>query len=88
MIVDSALDIQDVKIEGQKAQWDLGAKFEPYGNPLSIQVPNKQGDGVLLEIAMSTTRDCTALQWMTPAQTSNKKHPYMCKLFDISSVIW
>ncbi|GAB7340063.1 hypothetical protein MBLNU457_6559t2 [Dothideomycetes sp. NU457] len=60
----SALDIQNVKIEGQQAHWDLGAKFGPYGNPLSIQVPNKQGDGVLLD-------------WMSPAQTSNKKHPYM-----------
>lgn len=52
-IVNSALDIQDVRIEGQRAQWDLGAKFEPYGNPLSIQVPNKQGDGVLLDVRVA-----------------------------------
>ena len=30
---------------------------------------------------MTTTSDCTALQWLTPEQTSNHKHPYMCRLF-------
>lgn len=30
------------------------------------------------QISVKTTDKCTALQWLTPAQTSNKKHPYMC----------
>ncbi|TKA81783.1 Leukotriene A-4 hydrolase [Friedmanniomyces simplex] len=30
-----------------------------------------------VEPYVATTKDCTALQWLTPAQTSNKKHPYM-----------
>ncbi len=30
-----------------------------------------------LSIDVATTKDCTALQWLTPAQTSNKKHPYI-----------
>jgi leukotriene-A4 hydrolase len=30
-----------------------------------------------IEVTLNTTKECTALQWMTPAQTSNKKHPYM-----------
>jgi hypothetical protein len=31
-----------------------------------------------IQITLSTMEKCTALQWLTPAQTSNKKHPYMC----------
>jgi leukotriene-A4 hydrolase len=36
-----------------------------------------QGDVVKLDIALETTKDCAGLQWMTPAQTGNKKHPYV-----------
>lgn len=32
-----------------------------------------------VQIAVKTTDKCTALQWLTPAQTSTKKQPYMCK---------
>jgi leukotriene-A4 hydrolase len=53
--------------------------MEPYGSPLTITLPSAvpKGKTVEVEIAVSTTENCTALQWMTPAQTSNKKHPYM-----------
>jgi len=30
------------------------------------------------KIDLETTEQCTALQWLTPEQTSNKKHPYIC----------
>lgn len=36
-----------------------------------------QGEVVKLDIALETTKDCVGLQWMTPAQTGNKKHPYV-----------
>ena len=32
----------------------------------------------VIQIDIKTTKECTALQWLTLAQTSNKKHPYMC----------
>lgn len=41
-------------------------------------LPTKCTDARDSKIAVKTTEKCTALQWLTPAQTSNKKHPYMC----------
>lgn len=78
----SHLDISHVRIEGEEAPWELAARrIEPYGSPLTIQVTQKQLDAasphLKVQIGVSTTQDCTALQWLTPVQTSNKKHPYM-----------
>ena len=57
----------------------MSNRVEPYGAPLTITLPATIGQGKTFEIdmAVATTDKCTALQWMTPAQTSNKKHPYM-----------
>lgn len=75
----SYLKISDVSVAGKSAKWNLGSRLEPYGSPLSVML--EQGvpkDKILqLEIAVSTTAECTALQWLTPAQTSNGKQPYM-----------
>lgn len=75
----SYLDVKDVKVDGESAKWDLGARFEPYGSPLSIKLGKgvEKDKQIAIDISLSTTEQCTALQWMTPAQTSNKKHPYM-----------
>jgi leukotriene-A4 hydrolase len=76
----SFLDIQEVSVNGSKSKdWKVKDRFEPYGSPLSIKIPGgvAKGVSVALEITLSTTDKCTALQWLTPAQTSNKKFPYM-----------
>lgn len=78
----SYLSVSDVKIAGSKVDWKLASqRQEPYGTPLTIEVPAKHAESssseLDVEIEVATTKDCTALQWMTPAQTSNKKHPYM-----------
>jgi leukotriene-A4 hydrolase len=76
----SFLDVQDISINGSKSKdWVIKDRFEPYGSPLSIKIPGGAAKGsiVALDIALSTTDKCTALQWMTPSQTSNKKFPYM-----------
>ncbi|GME52417.1 Peptidase M1 alanine aminopeptidase/leukotriene A4 hydrolase [Neofusicoccum parvum] len=75
----SYLDVKDVKVDGESAKWDLAARSEPYGSPLSIKLGKgvEKDKQIAIDISLSTTEQCTALQWMTPAQTSNKKHPYM-----------
>jgi leukotriene-A4 hydrolase len=75
----SYLDISEVKVNGKSSTWELLPRIEPYGSALKILleagIPVDQTVEVLIYV--STTKSCTALQWLTPAQTSNKKHPYM-----------
>jgi len=76
----SFLDVQDISINGAKtSEWKVKDRFEPYGSPLTIQIPSgaAKGDIVAVDIALSTTDKCTALQWFAKEQTSNKKFPYM-----------
>ncbi|KAL5388142.1 hypothetical protein DPSP01_003132 [Paraphaeosphaeria sporulosa] len=75
----SFLDVKDVKLDGKDVEWNLGERIEPYGAPLTVTLDKgvPKGESIKIAVKVSTTDKCTALQWMTPAQTSNKKHPYM-----------
>jgi leukotriene-A4 hydrolase len=75
----SYLDIKKITVDGQDVEWNVGERFEPYGSPLKITLNHgaEKGKTLDIDITLNTTKECTALQWMTPAQTSNKKHPYM-----------
>ncbi|KAI1301994.1 leukotriene A-4 hydrolase [Xylaria venustula] len=73
------LSVKSVKSNSTDVQWALKDRVAPYGSPLHISVPGgaPQGNILKLDIALETTKDCVGLQWMTPAQTGNKKHPYV-----------
>ncbi|KAI1380727.1 peptidase family M1-domain-containing protein [Hypoxylon crocopeplum] len=73
------LSISSVKLDSVDSEWAVKDRVEPYGAPLHVSVPSgvPQGDVVKLDIALETTEQCVGLQWMTPAQTGNKKHPYV-----------
>lgn len=75
----SYLDISEIKVNGNSAKWELLSRIEPYGSALKIFLEKgiQADQTVEVLIYVSTTKSCTALQWLTPAQTSNKKHPYM-----------
>ena len=75
----SYLDISEVLVDGIPARWSLLPRFEPYGSALKIELAKAVPLDKVVEVSIdvATTSSCTALQWLTPAQTSNKKHPYM-----------
>lgn len=80
ILLDSShVQIKDVVIGGKKHKFELTPRLEPYGNALKIELEEgiKNGDQIDVSIDFATTSACTALQWLTPAQTSNKRHPYM-----------
>jgi leukotriene-A4 hydrolase len=80
IILDSSyLDVTDICLNGVKIKdWVVKDRFEPYGSPLSIKIPGgkPKSETVSVNIALSTTSQCTALQWLTPAQTKGQ-YPYM-----------
>ncbi|PHH54804.1 Leukotriene A-4 hydrolase -like protein [Ceratocystis fimbriata CBS 114723] len=79
IILDSSfVAINTVSMANKPVTFDLRDRVEPYGAPLHIPAPpTAKGEKVKLQIDLATTDKCTALQWLTPEQTSNKKHPYM-----------
>jgi leukotriene-A4 hydrolase len=83
--------VSSVKVDSAESKWTLADHVEPLGAPLHVSVPGgaAKGDVISLSIDLETTEKCTALQWLTPAQTSNKKHPYMfsqCQTINARSV--
>ena len=81
ILLDSShVDVSSVKLNAAPARnWEIGAPQPPNGAPLRISLPDgvARGESVRLEMEVATTDKCTALQWLTPAQTSNKTAPFM-----------
>lgn len=75
----SHVNISNVKLDSRPSKYDLLKRMEPYGSALRIKLDEgvQLDQSIQLAIDFETTESCTALQWLTPAQTSNKKHPYM-----------
>lgn len=74
------LDTRGLKIgkvssaDGQKLEWKLGEDKGAMGQSLTIELPagvNK----VAIEYATSPSAE--ALQWLSPEQTTDKKHPFL-----------
>lgn len=86
------LDTQDLEITRvetakgsdsfQPTPFTLGAPDKILGAPLTIQLP-PAADRVRIHYSSSPT--AAALQWLTPAQTAGKKHPF---LFSQSEAIY
>jgi leukotriene-A4 hydrolase len=92
VILDSRfVKVSAVSVDGAALAWELKEHSDPLGAPLHITVPEgaSKGQAIDLSIDLETTDKCTALQWLTPAQTSNGKHPYMfsqCQAINARSI--
>ena len=71
---DKGLEIESVADEaGNSLPYNIGAADPDKGAPLAIQI----GDKRRIVIHYRSAPDAAALQWLTPAQTAGKKHPYL-----------
>ena len=64
------------------AKFELGPKDKILGAPLTIQLPSRT---TRVRVHYSSSPKAGALQWLTPAQTAEKKHPF---LFSQSQAIY
>jgi len=68
------LDIQRVSVDGEDVPFDMGETDPDLGTPLSITLPSAAN---ALTVAYSTSPEASGVQWLTPAQTAGKKHPFL-----------
>jgi len=74
---DLSISAAQVSTDGSKytsTPFKLGPKDPILGAPLSIEVPRNVSH---VRITYETSPNATALQWLTPAQTAGKKHPFL-----------
>jgi leukotriene-A4 hydrolase len=73
------LDTRDLTIEkvtdasGADLKWERGAADAILGTPLTVTLPTTGP----ITIHYRTSPAAAALQWLAPAQTAGKKHPYL-----------
>lgn len=81
---ENTLNITKVTLgdEEKETKFELGKAVEFHGKPLHITIgPNT----TKVNIYYSTTKDAVALQWLTPAQTADKKKPFV---FSQGESVW
>lgn len=75
------LEVEEVRLDGAPAAFALRDAVPPYGRPLHVVVASGygalRGAVVALDVVFRTAPACPGLQWLTPAQTGNKAHPYV-----------
>jgi len=69
-----ALDITSVSVNGEAISFEMGETDPELGTPLSIVLPDSANQ---VTIAYSTSPEASGVQWLTPAQTAGKQHPFL-----------
>ncbi len=68
------LTIENVEVDGQKAEFNLENEVENLGQKLAIPVTVQSKK---VTITYKTSSDAEALQWLLPSQTAGKKSPFL-----------
>ena len=73
-----SLTISSVQEEttGQTLDYTYGSP-SGFGEKLEIKLPSGSDKKLKIRVGYSSSPEATALQWLSPAQTAGKKHPYM-----------
>ena len=69
-----ALEIERVSVEGESVPFEMGETDPDLGTPLTITLPSAANS---VTVAYSTSPEASGVQWLTPAQTAGKKHPFL-----------
>jgi len=72
------LVIHGIKDEatGETLKYEYGSP-SGFGEKLEVQLPSSSSTEMKILIAYTTSPESSALQWLSPAQTAGKKHPYL-----------
>lgn len=68
------LEIRSITAEGRPVPYELGEPDPILGRRLRLNLPPGTRE---LAVVYATTAQSTALQWLSPAQTAGKVHPFM-----------
>lgn len=82
-----ALAVESVTANGAALKFTLEAADPILGSKLAVSVP---AGATAIEIRYRTSPEASALQWLEPAQTLGKKHPYVfsqCQAIHARSVL-
>ena len=72
------LNINSFVDDSNGAKLDFKLYPEDYvGSKLEVALPNSNEKIVKIKANYETSPNCTALQWLPPAQTAGKTHPYV-----------
>jgi leukotriene-A4 hydrolase len=69
------LQVQKITLNDEKATtYNLGKEDKVFGQPLDIKI---EPGTTKVNVYYTTSKDAGALQWLTPQQTGDKKHPFL-----------